>query len=265
MKSYLGIFKMEFKGELQYRSKAISGIFTQFFWGILQILLYAAFMSDGMVDGFSITQMASYIWLGQAFFVMRYITLPNKVGDQIIDGNVCYKFVRPINLYNQWYSEHLGQKIAFTFLRFPIIIIIALFLPAGLGLSMPASALAFVLFLISLFLGCFLSISISMFAVYFIFKTLSTKGAVALVSTISGLLGGMYIPLPLMPDGLQKVLNYLPFRYISDFPFRIYIGNVSINEALIQIGISLAWLLIIIVLGKLLMNRALKKTIIQGG
>ena len=32
MKSYLGMFKMSFKGELQYRAKAFSGILTQIFY-----------------------------------------------------------------------------------------------------------------------------------------------------------------------------------------------------------------------------------------
>lgn len=65
-KSYFGIFKMEFKGELQYRAKAISGIATQFFWGLLQIYLYSAFMKSDTINGLTIAQMTSYIWLGHA-------------------------------------------------------------------------------------------------------------------------------------------------------------------------------------------------------
>ena len=74
MKSYNGLFKMTFKGELQYRAKAISGITTQFFWGIMYIYLYTAFMGGNLIDGFSIPQMASYIWLNQAlpFFVFPF-------------------------------------------------------------------------------------------------------------------------------------------------------------------------------------------------
>ena len=40
MRAYWGLFKMTFKGELQYRAKALSGIVTQIFWGLLYIYLY---------------------------------------------------------------------------------------------------------------------------------------------------------------------------------------------------------------------------------
>ena len=104
-----------------------------------------------------------------------------------------------------------------------------------------------------------------MFAVYLTFKTLSEKGSLGIVSSIVNILGGLFIPLPILPQALQEVLRYLPFSYITDLPFRIYIGNVGIIDGLIYIGIGFAWLVAIIAIGKLLIGRALKKTVVQGG
>lgn len=265
MKSYFGIFKMTFKGELQYRAKAISGMCTQFFWGIMYIFLYTAFLGGKIIDGFSVSQMASYIWLGQAFFVLRYITLPVGSANAIVNGNVCYKFVRPVNIYNQWYAEHFGQKLSATILRFLPICLIAFLLPNNIGLSLPASPIAFLLFVVSLCIGGLLVSALSMFAINLTFLTHSPKGTTTTLQTISGLLGGMFIPIPLMPQPVQKILNFLPFRYITDLPFRLYIGNVSIQNGLTQIGIGLIWLIIIILLGKFMLKLSLKKTTIQGG
>lgn len=265
MKSYLGLFKMTFKGELQYRAKAISGIVTQLFWGFMYVYLYTAFMGGKVIDGFSIPQMATYIWLGQAFFALRYILLPSRCGAEITNGNVCYKFVRPVDIYNQWYFEHLGQKLSSTILRFAPIVLITVFLPSHMGLSMPASIESFALFVVSLAIGCLIAVALSMIAVFITFKTLSPKGAATIVHTITALLGGMTIPIPLMPKVIQDVLMWLPFRYVSDLPFRIYIGNVGTIDALIQIGISAAWLVILIVVGKLLIKKSLKTATIQGG
>jgi len=214
---------------------------------------------------FSIPQMVTYIWLGQAFFSMRFILLPSRCATEITNGNVCYKFVRPVNIYNQWFFEHFGQRLSATILRFFPIFIITLLLPSSISLSLPVSFTAFVLFFISLIIGCLLSVALSMIAIYITFKTLSPKGSVTIVNSITMLLGGMCIPLPLMPVAIQNVLVWLPFRYVSDLPFRIYIGNISTSNAIIQIGIAFTWLIVLIVLGKLLMKRALKNTIIQGG
>lgn len=265
MQSYIGIFKMEFKSELQYRAKAISGISTQLFWGILQICLYMAFMSNTSVDNFTIDQMVSYIWLGQAFFVFRFITLDNNIASQIMNGNVCYRFIRPIDIYNQWYFESLGKKASETFLRFPIVILIALILPSSFRLGGPVSFSALLLTIIGVFLSLLISITFSMFAAYLTFITLSSKGVVTIISTICALFSGSFIPLPLMPDGVQKVLSFLPFHLIGDLPFRIYIGNIGIQEGIIQLALGFVWLFILVFLGKLLIKSSLKKTIIQGG
>lgn len=265
MNSYRGLFKMTFKGELQYRAKAISGVLTQFFWAIMYIYLYTAFMGGRIIDGFSIKQMISYVWLGQAFLVLRFTDLPKNCASEIENGNVCYKFVRPVNIYNQWYFEHLGYKLSATLLRFLPIVVVALLLPNSIGLMLPVSPLAFLLFVVSLGIGALMTSTISMLIVCLTFKTLSAKGTAAIANTVCGLLGGLYIPLPLMPQAIQNVLNYLPFRYITDLPFRIYIGNTGIVEALSYIGISLIWLVALILLGKLFMSKVLKKTVIQGG
>ena len=160
MSSYFGLFKMSFKGELQYRAKAISGMFTQIFWGLLYIYLYTAFMGGKIIDGFSIPQMISYVWIGQAFFVLRFSDLPKNCANEIENGNVCYKFVRPVDLYNQWFAEHFGYKLSSTIIRCIPLTIIAFILPNSIGLKLPVSIEAFVLFVVALLIGALLGLII---------------------------------------------------------------------------------------------------------
>ena len=256
---------MSFKGETQYRSKAFSGILTQLFWGLLSIYLYTAFMRGNVIDGFSAKQMATYIWLGQSMFVLRYILLPKNCAKEIESGDVCYKFTRPLDLYNQWYAEHIGYKLSSTLLRSFPIIVIAFLLPGNLRMTLPTSFPAFLLFLVSLMIGAMIASAIAMITVFLTFKTMSGNGTQKIMNTITSLLGGMSIPLPLMPKGVQNILNYLPFRFIIDLPNRIYIGSISIKSASILILIALAWLIGLILIGKLLIKSATKTAVIQGG
>lgn len=265
MGSYFGIFKMNFKGELQYRTKALSGVVTQIFWALMYIYLYTAFMGGKIIDGFSIQQMTTYVWLGQAFLVIRFLDLPKNCAKEIESGNICYKFVRPINLYNQWFAEHLGYKLSATILRCIPLIIFAFIMPSSIRMMLPTSFLSFILFLVALMVGTLLTSAISMIIVYLTFKTLSARGTVTICNTVCGVLGGLYIPLVFMPQSIQNVLNYLPFRFIMDLPARIYIGNISPLQAIQFIGIAIAWLLVIVFIGKILIHRAGKTAIIQGG
>ena len=86
-----------------------------------------------------------------------------------------------------------------------------------------------------------------------------------MMNAVCGVLGGMYVPLVFMPQSIQNVLNYLPFRFIFDLPARIYVGNIPPFEALKLLAIAIGWLIVLILIGRLLIKLASKKTVIQGG
>ena len=46
MKAYLSVFRLRFINGLQYRAAAFAGIATQFFWGIMHIMIYEAFYEN---------------------------------------------------------------------------------------------------------------------------------------------------------------------------------------------------------------------------
>ena len=67
MRACLAFFRMRLVNGLQYRTAAYAGIFTQFFWGFMEIQLYGAFYRKPgeLPDG--ISHLVSYIWLRQRF------------------------------------------------------------------------------------------------------------------------------------------------------------------------------------------------------
>ena len=71
MKKYWSFFRIRFIHGLQYRAAALSGMVTQFFWGIMQILLFHAFY-EASPDSFPMDFQAfsTYIWLQQAFLAL---------------------------------------------------------------------------------------------------------------------------------------------------------------------------------------------------
>lgn len=60
-------------------------------------------------------------------------------------------------------------------------------------------------------------------------------------------------------------MNALPFASMQNTPFLIYTGHTSGTDALKSIGLQLIWLAALLVIGRLLMRRALRKVIVQGG
>ena len=91
MRAYKSIFKIRFINSLQYRTAAIAGVLTQVAFGLMYLMLYRAFYSQGNIpDNFDYNHMASYVWLQQMFFIYFATFDRNKeIISQIEQGNIC--------------------------------------------------------------------------------------------------------------------------------------------------------------------------------
>lgn len=265
MKKYITLLKLKFNTCLQYREAALAGIMTQFFWGILEIMIFHAFYKNGVETEISFNQLVTLIWLRQAFFSLTSWNKETEITDLIEKGNIAYEMCRPISIYWMWYCKILSTKLAAVLLKcFPIFIIAGL-MPGEYGLSLPANITSFILFLISMVLAFFVVAGIMNVVYITIFKTISSKGTFTLFYAIASFFSGSQIPVPLMPKGLQIVCSILPFRYASDMPYRIYSGNITGVEAICGIGVQILWIVALIIIGNLMMNKSLKKVVVQGG
>lgn len=267
MKAYWSFFKIRFINGLQYRAAAYAGVATQLAWGFMYIMLYHSFyLSNPSAVPMSISKLSSYIWLQQSFLAL-FMTwfLDNDIFELISSGNVAYEMCRPLDIYNMWFIKSLAIRFSKTLLRcFPILIIASL-LPGTYKFSGPPSLSAFVLFLISMILGSIVVISYCMLIYIFTFYTVSPMGIRMVMTMIADFFSGGLVPLPLLPDWLTKYIYYSPFGAMQNTPFRIYIGDVSINEAVISILLQGFWAVVLIVIGKFIMSKAIKKVFVQGG
>ena len=80
-----------------------------------------------------------------------------------------------------------------------------------------------------------------------------------------GLLAGELIPLPFMPDGLAKVLSCLPFAAITNAPLRIYSGDLAGTAAAQTLLLQAFWLAALVLLGRWMQGRGMRRLCVQGG
>lgn len=267
MKSYLSYFKLKFKTGLQYRASALAGMSTQFFFGFVYISVYIAFYEAGGTNlPMSLKELVSYVWLGQSFFALIYMWYKDKeILGMIKSGNIAYELCRPQDLYFMWASKILGERLSQTTLRFLPVVLVSIILPSPYNLSLTTNISVILLFILSMILSSILmTVLVLLYHVICLF-TLDEKGIVNIFMVMSDVLSGLVIPIPFFPKYLQNISNILPFRYIGDFPFRLYVGNISINEGLTGILIQIIWIIILIFVGRFITKKALKKAVIQGG
>ena len=267
MRMYISYFKLRFITNLQYRADALAGIATQIFFGLIFTMIYIAFYESGGNNiPLKLQETITYVWLQQAFFALIFpYQKDQELLDIISNGNLAYELIRPQNFYLKWYIKMISKKLVATLLRFGPVIILGIILPYPFHLSGPKSLESFIIFIISLILALLLVTSLSLCMHILTMFMLDEKGPITLYSVVADLFMGAVVPIPFFPGWLQKISSFLPFRYITDFPFRIYSGSIPISEGYNMLILSLIWIIISIFIGHIISRVALKKAVIQGG
>lgn len=268
MKYYINLFKIRVITSLQYRADAIAGIATQLFFGLVYIMVYLAFYQYGNNSsvGMNWSEMVTYLWLQQSFLAMTFVfTKDNEFLKIIKDGNICYEISKPQNFFIKRTIKMIAKKYTETFLRCFPMIIIAFLLPIPYKMSMPSSFGNFIIFIFGLLFSCILNSTLITIVHLLVMFTIDSRGLFAIYGTIADLFTGSLIPLPLLPQKIQNIAKYLPFKYIQDFPYRVYSNNISIHEGTFLLINSIIWIIILIIIGLLVNKLVLKKAVINGG
>ena len=130
MRAFFSIIKIRFNLLLQYRVAAFAGAFTQFFFGIIMVMiLYGFYNSSTGEMPIDYKVAVTYIWIGQAMLGMLPWNGDSEIQNLIRTGNVTYELIRPMNLYNYWFARAFALRTAPTLLKSFPLFIIALLLP----------------------------------------------------------------------------------------------------------------------------------------
>ena len=263
MSGYRAIFSARFRMLLQYRVAAVAGIGTQIFWGLILVMVLEAFYrSTTEPQPMTIEQVTTYVWLGQCFLLLLPWGVDRDIQALIRSGAVSYELLRPLDLYNHWYSRVLAYRSAPTLLRsLPLLPIAALFFGMQAPDSWGAAGACILAILGALLLSCAITNLLNITLLW----TISGQGIVSLTPSIVLVFSGSLVPLPLFPEWTQPFLSILPFRGLVDTPFRLYLGHIPPGDVLIHLAHQLAWAAAIVVVRRWVLSRGIRRLVVQGG
>lgn len=267
MKKYLSFFRIRFIAGLQYRAAAWAGVATQFAWGGLTILMFRAFYQSGENSfPMEFADLSTYIWLQQSLLAMYMLWFfDNEIFETITSGSIAYELCRPCDLYTLWFVKNMAIRLSKAALRCLPILAVAVFLPYPYAMAAPAGFGAAVGFLISMVLGFLVLIAFSMLIYISAFYTVSPMGMRILASSLTEFFAGAVIPIPFFPGWIQNIMNALPFAAMQSTPFLIYTGYLEGTQVWHSIAVQVIWLVVLVGVGKLMMNHALRRVVVQGG
>jgi ABC-2 type transport system permease protein len=269
--AYWAIASTRFRALLQYRGAAVAGIFTQIFFGLVHVMILAAFYStSAQTPSLRLEQAVGYVWLAQGTLAMFPWNVDRSVRDLIREGTVVYELCRPLDLYAVWFSRALALRTAPLVLRIlPMLAFAMLLLPAvGLPewrLRPPPSAAAGALWVAAMLGALLLSCALTVLMNISMLWTITDQGVARFMGAIIPLFAGLLVPLPLLPDWAQPVLRALPFAGTLDLPVRVFTGHIPATRAGLVVLHQLVWTGILVLLGRFLLARGTRRLVVQGG
>ena len=271
LRSYRSVFAARFMLMLQYRTAALAGFVTQCWWGIIKVMVFAAFFHGAAArQPLSFPQTVSYIWLGQAFLMLMPWWGDPEVTEMVRSGNVSYERLRPLDTYFFWYARALAWISARMVPRAAMLFaFVALLVPlVGLGqwgLAPPPNPRAAALFAAGMLMAVLLSGAILMLINLLVVVLISDRGPSLLATQTVTLLSGILVPLPFFPGWMRTALFLQPCAGLADIPFRIYSGNLAGRPALAGLLLMVVWIIALISIGRRLMERVMSRLEVQGG
>ena len=180
---------------------------------------------------------------------------------RIRDGSIATDLLRPLNPQRYWLAFDLGRApYHFLFRGLPPFVLGALVFE--LRYPSPLDAIAFV---VSLTLAVVVSFAFRFIYNSVAFWLLDFRGVVTLSTTIVVFFSGMAIPLRFMPPALRELCYALPFGSVIQTPVDIWLGKREGAALAGVLALQLFWALALLGLGQLVLQRATRKVVVQGG
>lgn len=266
-RAYLSILRIRLIGGLQYRAQAFAGVAINSFWGIILVTILMLFYKYGYRQhvGMTLAQGVTYIWFAQGFISLVPIQMDTEIYQRITSGDFAYELCRPLDVYAHWFTRIAAIRISGTLLKSWLTFLIAILLPAPFGILPPVSVQALVATLVLLGGALLLSCALTNLMNISLLRVELGPGLNSLIVSMVVIFSGMLVPLTIFPDWLQPVLRALPFAGMIDFPSSLYTGLIPVQQVWGLLGRQIFWIVALVLLGRWRMQKALRRTVIQGG
>jgi ABC-2 type transport system permease protein len=239
----------------------LRGVFLAMVLFIFLQLWEATYRAQGTatIAGFTLPQMLWYLAITESIVLSRP-RVNQAIDQEVRTGDVAYVLVRPYNYAGYRLAMYLGERL----LRFVTTLAIGAALAAvyvgpvplslaGLGAALVALGVAMLID----FMGSF---SVGLLA----FWTEDTNSIALIYDRLVMLLGGMFLPLSVLPPVMARLADALPFSVLVFGPARLALGDPQASFPLILAKQALA-LALFGAVALALYRAALRRITVNGG
>jgi len=260
---YLATMRMAVQTQIQYRAANYFYMFGMIAEPVIYLVVWTtiADQQGGSVQGLTAGYFAAYYIVWTLVRNMNVVFGAPYWEHRIREGELNRDLLRPVLPLHYDIAYFAGWKF----------VVILFWIPLAVGLSLvfeptlDPRAFEILVFAVAIWgaylLRTMLQESLGMLCFW------TTRGAAIfdLYMTTELLLSGRLVPLPLMPDWVQDIAQFLPFQYAFFFPIESLVGDLSNAELLRGLAAQLLWILIGLAIFRLAWRHAIKRYSAVGG
>jgi len=259
MRLYGALLRISIQDALQNRIESAIWFLYEIVPPIMMAAVWlAAYQEQESVAGYSLGEMLAYT---VGVMVLRTVVTAYPeygIDYQIRDGSLSNLLTRPLNLWAYWFVDTLGWKTFRNLLTVPVVIACLLWLgPQLASIRVPPERLP--VLGVSLVLAMVLCFIAKLCLACTSFWTNDIVGAAILYDVISAALGGLLIPIALLPEWLQTVARLLPIQAIYTVPLTILLGKDDGANPWLGVLLQLGWIVVLWGLARVLWRAGLRQ------
>lgn len=267
MRKVLALTRAGIMESFQFRLSIVVTIFGNLIYLALVFFLWRAIYDSAGTDtvgGMTFYDTMIYLVLATAMFNLLEMFFIWEMSRSVQSGEIIMDLLKPIRYRSYIFWANSGAYVIHFLLEFvPTFLVVMLITKGAIPMGMNL-----LYFMISLVLALLLNYHFEMLICPICLYTESTWGVNIVKETIVLLLSGAMIPLAFFPDWLRSVVEWLPFRAVYDIPLSILLeknGTIDFGTMAMNLGIQVAWCVVLALAGNLFWHRAVKKITVNGG
>lgn len=248
--------RMSMQHQAQYRGAAFISILGFLIEPTVYLIVWRTVTSQiGAINGYGVDQFTAYYIVWTLVRVFNLALSPGAWDWWVRSGRISNDLLHPVDPYHRNLAGMAGAKVVWIAVWIPVAVFLALIFRPDLS----PDPFQVVTFFVAAWAGYVIRFNLLWVLGLVSFWTTRAQALIQVVVAMELLLSGRLVPMAVMPLWVQRLSDWMPFKWTFQFPIEVLIGRVDAAQVWMGLGMQLVWVTLTITGIRLVWHRALRK------
>jgi ABC-2 type transport system permease protein len=237
---YLTSMKMAILTQIQHRAQNYFFMLGMIVEPVIYLVVWTTIANEqgGSIGGYTAGALSAYYIVWTLVRNMNIVMTPYGWEARIQHGQLAGELLRPFHPIHNDLAFWAGWKFVVILFWLPLAVILTLIFKP----SLHPTWIQGIAFLLAIWGAYLIRSMFSSLMGLLTFWTTRVGAIFELYFALELVLSGRLVPIPLMPEWVQRIAIFLPFQWTFFFPINALVGSPSARELVSGLGIQILWI-----------------------